>query len=63
MSVIVPILEEKEFCDNPAPKSIEFYSSRFGGNSCARCTKCQFVAVYWECGCELEHDCAEYQNN
>lgn len=30
------------------------------GNWRASCNKCNFVSGYWECGHDLEHDCADY---
>jgi len=42
-------------CEPPA--TIEFYSAHLTGEGRARCTACNFVSAYWECGCELEHDC------
>lgn len=54
-----------DFClhakDCTPPKKIEFGNTWFTGNFVAKCKKCNFVSAYWECGCELEHDCDEYQ--
>lgn len=45
----------------PTPKGIEFYQSRMTGEPRARCNKCEFVSAYWECGCDLLHDCKEWK--
>lgn len=42
-------------------KKIEFGNAWFTGAFIAKCKKCNFVCAYWECGCELEHDCNEYK--
>lgn len=52
---------DDDVCDAPAPETIEFYRSHFGGEGRAKCTECNFVSIYWECGHELEHDCDQYQ--
>lgn len=39
------------------PVSMSFGRSHLGGNPVAECSRCAFVSVYWECGCELAHDC------
>lgn len=48
-------------CAEPAPSTIEFYSSTFTGEPRAKCTECGFMSAYWECGCDLEHNCDEFQ--
>lgn len=50
---------ELEECTEPAPETIEFYRTTFTGEGRARCTECEFVSAYWECACELYHDCEE----
>lgn len=44
-------------CDKPTPKKIEIYLTHFTGTPAARCKKCDFVSVLWDCACDLEHDC------
>ena len=39
------------------PIGVVFYETRFSGGFCARCEACGHVWVYWECACELVHDC------
>jgi hypothetical protein len=48
---------ETEFCNEPAPAGVEFYRATFGGHTVASCRNCSFTSVYWECGCELSHEC------
>ena len=48
-----------ECCDIKAPKKIEFGFSHFAGMYRATCKKCSYVNMYWECACELVHDCNE----
>jgi len=48
---------EIEECDAPAPEKIEFYYSLFTYEPRAKCTQCPKVFGYWECACELEHEC------
>jgi hypothetical protein len=52
-------IEEDFCCDVPAPKKIEFGFSHFAGMWRATCKNCSYVNSYWECACELEHDCEE----
>lgn len=33
------------------------------GTAFATCYNCSFKCPYWECSCELAHDCTEYQDN
>lgn len=53
-----------EYCAHeqecPTPKKIEFYSSWMTNEPRAKCKKCTFVSAYWECGCDLTHNCKEY---
>lgn len=44
-------------CDEIAPSYITFYNARFGGHAVAKCENCSFTSVYWECACDLEHEC------
>jgi hypothetical protein len=40
-----------------APLSIATGYSQFGGEYIATCALCDYVCAYWDCGCELAHDC------
>jgi hypothetical protein len=42
-------------------KKMRFYSAHFGGHGVASCKNCTFTAVYFECGCDLLHNCNEYK--
>jgi hypothetical protein len=56
-------LEKWECCDTKAPKKISFGFSHFGGAYLAKCSKCSFTCGYWDCACELVHDCNETVTN
>ena len=49
-------LDEDVCCDSKLPKTI----SLTYGTAIASCSKCSYRCAYWECACELEHDCGEY---
>lgn len=60
MSKVLELLEEIEeelCCGAKYPKKVEIGFSHFSGMYRATCKKCSYVNVYWECACELEHDC------
>ena len=44
--------------------TIETYHARICGSYVARCTTagCEFASAYWECGCELNHNCRDYMD-
>lgn len=46
-------------CGNEAtlPIGITLTSARFTGNPIAECEFCEYRCAYWECPCELEHNC------
>lgn len=46
-------------CDAKLPKKVNVGFRTFGGYT-ATCSNCSFVCGYWECSCELEHDCEDY---
>lgn len=47
-----------ECCENPElPSGVSVGFSRISGAYVAKCSKCSFVCAYWECACELVHDC------
>jgi hypothetical protein len=50
-------IEEYECCDTLPPKKMTFGYSQFGGMYLAKCGKCSYTCAYWECACELSHDC------
>jgi hypothetical protein len=54
---------DEELCTEPLPKSIRTYSAHFTGAGCAECVNCDFKSVYFECACDLLHNCNEYQQS
>lgn len=44
-------------CDSGIPNGMTVYRSRFGGNVVAECETCPTIWGYWECACELAHEC------
>lgn len=44
-------------CDSKTPSGMTVYYSHFGGNLVAECDSCTTIWGYWECACELVHDC------
>ena len=48
-----------EECSQPMPETVTASYKTFGGFT-ATCSKCSFVCGYWECACELEHECEDY---
>jgi hypothetical protein len=44
-------------------KKITFTSGYLSGQPVAACKKCQYKCVYWECNCDLRHDCKEWRGN
>lgn len=45
-------------CDNPViPKGIQTGYARLSGAYVATCDNCDYVCAYWDCPCELAHDC------
>ena len=48
---------QEDECTELAPESISFYSARMTGTGVAECKDCDFKSVYWECACDLFHDC------
>jgi hypothetical protein len=46
-------------CENAQmPKGMKAGHGLFGGYV-ATCENCNYVCGYWECACELVHDCKE----
>lgn len=39
------------------PNGVRGYTSRLGGNYVATCDTCGHVWAYWDCVCELDHEC------
>ena len=48
-------IEEDVCCEAILPDGI---SVSFG-TAIASCERCSYRCAYWECACELRHDCAE----
>lgn len=44
-------------CEADLPNGVSVGRSWFGGQVVARCAYCGFSAVYFDCACELVHDC------
>lgn len=56
------IEEEQAHATCKAPKSISTGHSRITGDYTASCNRCAYRCAYWECACELAHDCKDYKN-
>ena len=53
------MITETYCCENPQmPKGMSAGYGLFGGYV-ATCENCKYVCGYWECACELNHDCKE----
>lgn len=50
-------------CEMPLPSGVTVGFSHFAGTFRAVCDRCSFMSVYWECACDLRHDCSERQGN
>ena len=54
-----------EWCSHaeecPTPKKIYFGHARLTGEYRAYCRKCNYVSAYFECGCDLTHNCKDWQ--
>ena len=46
-----------DVCTEPLPDGMRVYRTRLAGNLVAECERCDKVFAYWECACELAHDC------
>lgn len=46
-------------CKSVLPDGVKVGFSHFGGAYLATCERCSFKCAYWDCACELRHDCAE----
>lgn len=52
---------EEVCCINPKlPKGINTYYAHLSGAYVASCVNCEYVCAYWECACELAHNCKDY---
>ena len=48
-------------CDNPQlPEGISTGYGLFG-DFIAKCENCDYVCAYWECPCELVHECNQWR--
>ena len=45
-----------------APDSISTGHAHFSGAYVATCNLCDYVCAYWDCACELEHDCVDLKD-
>jgi hypothetical protein len=54
-----------EFCSHAEecdpPRKIFFGNARISGEYRAYCHACQFVSAYFECGCDLQHECKDWR--
>ena len=57
---IIEDVFDYECCEAKLPKKMSVGFSHFGGAYVAKCSKCSYVCAYWECACELRHDCGAY---
>jgi len=46
-----------DICTEPLPDGMRTYRTRLAGNLVAACERCDYVCAYWECACDLAHDC------
>jgi hypothetical protein len=44
-------------CNRGVPIYMTVYRSHMAGNLAAKCERCTTIWGYWECACELAHDC------
>ena len=51
------MLEHEDICAEPMPEGISIHRTILAGNLVATCKHCDYVCAYWECACELVHDC------
>lgn len=52
--------ELTETCEAELRAGITISNAWITGQPVAECAGCKFTAVYWECACDLEHECEEY---
>ena len=52
---------DDDVCTMSTPDTIRFYNTTFTSELRATCTECEFVSMYWECNCELEHNCDDHR--
>lgn len=46
-------------CSDPKlPNGIRTYYAHLSGAYVASCDNCSYMCAYWDCACELAHDCA-----
>ena len=53
--------QDEDLCMELVPAKIRIYSAHITGGTVAECKRCSFLSVYFECACDLEHDCGEYK--
>lgn len=49
----------EDHCSEPIPDSMRVVVSRITGDYSAVCDSCGWRCFYWDCGCELAHDCGD----
>jgi hypothetical protein len=56
-------VDSGNFCHEhglPVPDTVRASHGAFGTYA-ARCSACSYVCAYWDCACELVHDCDVWQ--
>lgn len=51
---------EEDECQEPMPETISVREATFTGGAVAECSDCLYRCVYWECPCDLIHDCEDF---
>jgi len=44
-------------CDTELQYSVKIHTAHLGGHAVATCSECDFTCVYWDCACDLVHEC------
>lgn len=53
-------LTHADTCEEELRAGMTIDRTRITGQPVAECAGCKFVSAYWECACDLEHNCEEY---
>lgn len=57
MSVMTVTVDEWDHVCDPVPAGVSVGRSRLAGTLLAECAVCGWRCAYWECACDLAHDC------
>jgi glucose dehydrogenase len=52
---------EEGHCSQLIQEGVFTYRSIWTGNLTANCETCDFKSEYWQCNCDLNHNCNEHQ--